>query len=170
MKKIKFILILLIFDLTLSNLIFKNTQYWSNLNWEEKWWRVSSKDYHHKNKRRYLSTQVLFRLSFVVPFMNWLIFMCTPDALMRFYSCVSLISVDFSFGMSPTTDKLQSPRQESFLLSRFVDSNCENPSLLLQPSLHHRESVPNKPDESVQQQIKRRLPFQLSGNLDFFFV
>ncbi len=48
MKKIKFILILLIFDLTLSNLIFKNTRYWPNLNWEEKWWRVSSKDYHHK--------------------------------------------------------------------------------------------------------------------------
>ena len=48
MKKIKFILILLVFDLTLSNLIFKNTQYWSILNLEEKWWRVSSKDYHHK--------------------------------------------------------------------------------------------------------------------------
>ena len=47
-EKIKFILILLVFDLTLSNLIFKNTQYWSILNLEEKWWRVSSKDYHHK--------------------------------------------------------------------------------------------------------------------------
>ena len=48
MKKIKFILILLVFDFSLSNLIFKNTQYWSILNLEEKWWRVSSKDYHHK--------------------------------------------------------------------------------------------------------------------------
>ena len=48
MKKLNLYLILLVFDLTLSNFIFKNTQYWSILNLEEKWWRVSSKDYHHK--------------------------------------------------------------------------------------------------------------------------
>ncbi len=47
MSKIKFILIIIAIDIILSNLIFKNTKYWSNINWEKKWWRVSSKDYHH---------------------------------------------------------------------------------------------------------------------------
>ena len=47
MNKLKFISIILIMDLILSNLIFKNTAYWSQINWEKKWWRVSSKDYHH---------------------------------------------------------------------------------------------------------------------------
>lgn len=47
MNKTKLILIILIVDFILSNLIFKNTQYWSNINWEDKWWRVASKDYHH---------------------------------------------------------------------------------------------------------------------------
>ncbi len=47
MNKIKFIIVILIFDLVLSNLIFKNTVYWNNINWEKKFWRVSSKNYHH---------------------------------------------------------------------------------------------------------------------------
>ena len=48
MKKIIFILLIaLLIDIILSNLIFKNTIYWSNNSWDKKWWRVSSKIYHH---------------------------------------------------------------------------------------------------------------------------
>ena len=48
MKKIIFILLIaLLIDIILSNLIFKNTIYWSNNSWDKRWWRVSSKIYHH---------------------------------------------------------------------------------------------------------------------------
>ena len=48
MKKIIFVLLIaLLIDIILSNLIFKNTIYWSNNSWDQKWWRVSSKIYHH---------------------------------------------------------------------------------------------------------------------------
>ena len=49
MKKITLIIIIIIsIDLILSNLIFKNTKYWANTTWNEKWWRASSPIYHHK--------------------------------------------------------------------------------------------------------------------------
>ena len=49
MKKFFLIFIsALVIDILISNLIFKNTKYWENSNWEKKWWRVSSKIYHHK--------------------------------------------------------------------------------------------------------------------------
>ena len=47
MKKIKFIIIILIFDFIISNLIFKNLPYWNVIEWEKKYWRISSKIYHH---------------------------------------------------------------------------------------------------------------------------
>ena len=47
MNRLKFILILLIVDLIISNLIFKNSKYWEYPKWNEKWWRVSSLNYHH---------------------------------------------------------------------------------------------------------------------------
>ena len=47
MIKLKYILIFFLFDLVISNLFLKNTPYWSVIEWEEKYWRVSSKIYHH---------------------------------------------------------------------------------------------------------------------------
>ena len=47
MKKIKFIIIILIFDLIISNLLFKNLPYWNVIEWEKKYWRISSEVYHH---------------------------------------------------------------------------------------------------------------------------
>ena len=48
MKKFVLIFIsVLAVDVIISNLIFKNTKYWENNKWDEKWWRVSSSIYHH---------------------------------------------------------------------------------------------------------------------------
>ncbi len=48
MKKFLLIFIsVLAVDVIISNLIFKNTEYWENNKWDEKWWRVSSSIYHH---------------------------------------------------------------------------------------------------------------------------
>ena len=47
MNKIKYIIYILIFDFLSSSLIFKNTSYWNVANWEEKYWRIPSKIYHH---------------------------------------------------------------------------------------------------------------------------
>ena len=47
MKKIKFIIIILIFDFIISNLIFKNLPYWNVIEWEKKYWRIPSEIYHH---------------------------------------------------------------------------------------------------------------------------
>ena len=47
MKKIKFIIVILIFDFIISNLIFKNLPYWNIIEWEKKYWRISSEVYHH---------------------------------------------------------------------------------------------------------------------------
>ena len=46
-KYILFFISALLLDIIISNLIFKNTKYWDNSGWEEKWWRVSSPIYHH---------------------------------------------------------------------------------------------------------------------------
>jgi len=43
----KFIIIILLFDLFISNIFLKNTDYWHNENWEKYWWRIPSKIYHH---------------------------------------------------------------------------------------------------------------------------
>jgi len=47
MNKLKYIFIFFLIDLTISNFFLKNTPYWSVIEWEEKYWRVSSKIYHH---------------------------------------------------------------------------------------------------------------------------
>ena len=47
MKKLKYLIIFLIFDLVISNLILKNTPYWNVIDWEKKHWRIPSKIYHH---------------------------------------------------------------------------------------------------------------------------
>ena len=47
MKKIKFIIVILIFDFIISNLIFKNLPYWNIIEWEKKYWRISSEVYLH---------------------------------------------------------------------------------------------------------------------------
>ena len=48
MNKIIFIGIVIITDILFSNFFFKKTSYWNNINWEDKYWRVPSKIYHHK--------------------------------------------------------------------------------------------------------------------------
>ena len=48
MNKIKFIIILLLIDIFFSNIFFKKTSIWNKINWEERYWRVQSKIYHHK--------------------------------------------------------------------------------------------------------------------------
>ena len=50
MNKLRYIIILLLFDLFLSNLFLKNTKYWEVPDWKDKHWRVSSDIYHHKIK------------------------------------------------------------------------------------------------------------------------
>ena len=47
MNKLKFILILFIFDLSISNLLIKKTEFWNYPKWDEKWWRISSTNFHH---------------------------------------------------------------------------------------------------------------------------
>jgi len=47
MKKLNFIILFLFFDFLISNLILKNTNYWNILDWEKKYWRISSEIYHH---------------------------------------------------------------------------------------------------------------------------
>ena len=47
MKKIKYIIIIIIFDFVISNLILKNLPYWNIIEWEKKYWRISSEIYHH---------------------------------------------------------------------------------------------------------------------------
>ena len=46
-RKIKLVIIILLFDLILSSVFLKNTTYWHNENWEKYWWRIPSKIYHH---------------------------------------------------------------------------------------------------------------------------
>ena len=46
-KYILFFLSVLFLDITMSNLIFKNTKYWDNNKWDKRWWRVPSLIYHH---------------------------------------------------------------------------------------------------------------------------
>ena len=41
------LIIVLLFDLIISNIFFKKTSYWHNEDWEKYWWRVPSKIYHH---------------------------------------------------------------------------------------------------------------------------
>ena len=48
MKKTLLIFIIaLCIDIVLSNLVLKKTRHWDNKAWEEKWWRIPSKIYHH---------------------------------------------------------------------------------------------------------------------------
>ena len=47
MKKLNFIILFLFLDFLISNLILKNTNYWNILDWEKKYWRISSEIYHH---------------------------------------------------------------------------------------------------------------------------
>ena len=47
MNKLKFFLLFLFFDLFISSVFFKNTSFWKIPEWEEKYWRVPSKIYHH---------------------------------------------------------------------------------------------------------------------------
>jgi len=47
MNKVKFFLIILLVDIIISNLILKNTKYWTYTDRDEKWWRIPSKVYHH---------------------------------------------------------------------------------------------------------------------------
>ena len=47
MNKLKYIIIFLLFDFIISSLFLKNTSYWKIIDWEDKYWRVPSKVYHH---------------------------------------------------------------------------------------------------------------------------
>ena len=47
MKKIKYIIIILVFDFIVSNLVLKNLPQWNVPEWEKKYWRVPSQIYHH---------------------------------------------------------------------------------------------------------------------------
>ena len=47
MKKTKFILYILIIDIILSNIVLKQTSFWDVPSWDNKYWRVQSKIYHH---------------------------------------------------------------------------------------------------------------------------
>jgi len=47
MRKIKYIVVFLIFDFIISNLILKNLPYWNIIEWEKKYWRIPSEIYHH---------------------------------------------------------------------------------------------------------------------------
>ena len=47
MNKLKYLFLLLVFDFLISNIFLKNTSYWTIPEWEEKYWRIPSKIYHH---------------------------------------------------------------------------------------------------------------------------
>ena len=47
MRTFKYILFLLFFDFIISNLFLKNISYWQVPEWEKKYWRVKSENYHH---------------------------------------------------------------------------------------------------------------------------
>ena len=47
MRKTKFVLYILIVDIILSNIILKHTSFWNVPSWDNKYWRVQSKIYHH---------------------------------------------------------------------------------------------------------------------------
>ncbi len=47
MKKLKLLIFILFFDLIISSIFFKNTEYWKVPKWDTKFWRISSDKYHH---------------------------------------------------------------------------------------------------------------------------
>ena len=47
MRKFKLLIFFLLFDLIISNIFLKKTEYWKVASWDKKYWRVSSNIYHH---------------------------------------------------------------------------------------------------------------------------